>query len=428
MTAERPDAALLAVRDALRALVDDPDTPRAVREALADEYAAVAELLQKLEHGELHIAVFGRVSVGKSSLLNALLDDAAFATGALHGVTRDATAAEWTRLGDSAVHVFDTPGIDEIDGEAREALARHVAARSDVVLFVCEADLTRLERDAIASLATAHRPMLLVLNKADHYTDEERDALLARIRETLANQMPAERVLAVSADPRPRTVIRVADDGTETETTQPRTPDVANLRAAIGELLHRDGPALAALNAGLFASEVSDAVAQRIADIRADGAARVIRGYCLAKGAAVAINPVPLTDLIAAAALDVSLVVHLGRIYGLPITRHEAGRLVGVISLQLAALMGTVWLIHTVSSLLKTVSVGLSVTVTALAQGSIAWYATYLIGQIATRYFVGGKSWGPGGPKRAVRAVLDSVDRDSVLADARQALAERLRR
>ena len=119
---------------------------------------------------------------------------------------------------------------------------------------------------------------------------------------------------------------------------------------------------------------------------------------------------------------------HLGRIYGLPVTRHEAGRLVGVISLQLAALMGAVWAVHAASSLLKTLSAGLSVTVTALAQGSVAWYATYVIGQVATRYFVNGRSWGPGGPKRAVNDVLSLVDRESILAEARQALTERLRR
>lgn len=419
--------ALHAVRDSLRALIDDRETPAAVREALQTEYSDLQTLWRKLDDQELHVAVFGRVSVGKSSLLNALLARDVFATGPLHGVTQRAETDQWTRLGDSAVRVFDTPGIDEIDGQARERLAAQVARRADLVIFVCDADLTQLERGALAQLAEAHRPLLLVLNKADRYSQTEQARLLEQLRAHARGLVQPEHVLLAAADPRPERIVRVGIDGQDVESTRPREPDIAAVAQQVSAILAREGLLLSALNAGLYASEVSDTVATRIAEIRASAAQRVIRGYCLGKGLAVAVNPVPLTDLAAAAALDVTLVFHLSRIYGLPITRHEAGRLVGVISLQLAALMGAVWAVHAASSLLKTLSAGLSVTVTALAQGSVAWYATYLIGQVATHYFVRGRSWGPGGPKRAVRDVLNLVDRESILAEARQALAERLR-
>ena len=49
--------------------------PAAVRESLAEDYAQVQAMLDKLEHGHIHIAVFGRVSVGKSATLNALLGE-----------------------------------------------------------------------------------------------------------------------------------------------------------------------------------------------------------------------------------------------------------------------------------------------------------------------------------------------------------------
>ena len=59
-------------------------------------------------------------------------------------------------------------------------LAREVAARSDVLLFVCEGDLTDVEHRALESLARLNRPVLLVLNKADRYTASERALLLER--------------------------------------------------------------------------------------------------------------------------------------------------------------------------------------------------------------------------------------------------------
>lgn len=415
-----------SVRDSLQGLIDDPKTPDSVRQTLRGELDAVRALIDKLDSGQIHLSAFGRVSVGKSSLLNALLgDDGRFAAGPLHGVTQQAEAAHWQQAPGGGVSVFDTPGIDEIDGDTRAKVARDVTARSDLVLFVCDGDLTALERQAVAELAAQQRPLLVVLNKADRYTTAERESLLARIREHVADWVPQQRVLAAQANPAPQTVIQQAADGSETETQRRRSPDVEQLRATLWAILEQEGQTLAAVGAGLFAGRVSDDIAQRMAELKRDAADRIVRGYCLAKGVAVALNPVPVADLAAAAALDVSLLVHLSRVYGLPITRHEAGKLVGVIFGQLALLMGAVWAMHAVSSVLKGLSAGLSTAVTAIAQGSVAWYATYVVGQVAKHYFVAGKSWGPGGPKRAVQAVLDTVDKDSVLRDARQVLQSR---
>jgi uncharacterized protein (DUF697 family) len=153
----------------------------------------------------------------------------------------------------------------------------------------------------------------------------------------------------------------------------------------------------------------------------------VIRNYCLAKGVAVALNPVPVADLLAAASLDVALVLHLGKVYGMPLTRSEAGTLIATICAQLAALMGAIWGVHLVSSALKTVSAGLTTVVTAGAQGALAWYATELVGRAAEKYLVQGKSWGEGGAKRAVADIVASLDRDSILREARAAILARLR-
>jgi len=141
----------------------------------------------------------------------------------------------------------------------------------------------------------------------------------------------------------------------------------------------------------------------------------------------VASNPLPVGDLFAAALIDVGMVVHLSRFYGLPITRGEAGTLVKTIATQMALLMSTVWAVHLVSSALKLGTGGLSSLVTGGAQGAVAYYSTYVVGQAAEQYLAQGKSWGEGGPKQVVREILDSLDRDSVLAQARADIRERLR-
>ena len=99
-----------------------------------------------------------------------------------------------------------------------------------------------------------------------------------------------------------------------------------------------------------------------------------------------------------------------------------------VVVAEAAALMGTVWALHFVSSALKVGSGGLSTVVTAGAQGAVAYYSTYVVGQVAERYLANGKSWGDGGPKRVVRQILDSLDRDTVLKEARKEIRSRLGR
>ncbi len=413
--------------DALRQLLHDPSVPESVRRELGDEFARIEALLAKLARGELHLAVFGRVSVGKSALGNALLGEPAFETGVLHGTTTRATQQQWTEAGGAGLHLIDTPGINELDGEARERLAFEVAEISDLVLFVVDGDMTQVERDALATLARTERPLLLVLNKADRYDEAERERLLARLREHAAGLLPADNVLTCAAQPAPLRIIDVDAAGNERERRETRAPDVAQLRERLLAICAREGKTLSALNAGLFAGRLSDQVAQRVAEARRDVADKIIRYYCLAKGVAVALNPVPVADLLAAAALDAALVMHLGKVYGMPLTRREAGQLILTICAQLAALMGAIWGVHLVASALKVASAGVSTLLTAGAQGALAWYATQVVGRAAERYLVAGKSWGESGPKRAVQDIVAQLDRDSILREAREEILARLR-
>ncbi len=419
---------LAQAADSLRSLLQDRSIPPDVREALAADYAQVEAMLDKIEHGHIHLAVFGRVSVGKSALLNALLGQQAFEVGVLHGTTAHAAHAPWRETVANGVHLIDTPGINELSGEQREKLAFDVAGRSDLVLFVVDGDMTSVEVDALQLLARTQRPLLLAFNKADRYTTAQRAELHARLQQHTQGLVQPQNIVEVMALPAAERVLQVQADGSEREIVRDRPADVAALRARILAILEAEGKTLAALNAALFAGRLSDEVGERLTALRRDLAERVTRTYCLAKGVAVALNPVPVADLLAAAALDVALVMHLSRIYGLPLTRVEAGKLIGTIAAQLAALMGAIWGVHLVASALKGASAGLSTLVTAGAQGALAWYATTLIARAAERYLAAGKSWGEQGPKRVVQDIVASLDRDSILREARSEILARLKR
>lgn len=384
-------------------------------------------MLDKLDHGHIHIAVFGRVSVGKSALVNALLGQELFTTSPLHGETRTIQHGRWSEFQDGNVYFIDTPGINEVDGEGREQLAKDVASRSDLVLFVVDGDLTHIELEALRTLAAQKRPLIVVLNKIDRYNDDERRILHTALREHTEDLIDPSNLVFAAAQPAPRWVVRVDEAGNEVEQQRQPAPQVADLKARLWRVIEAEGKTLAALNASLFAGQLSDQVAERVLSARRTLGERVIRTWSVAKGVAVALNPVPIADLVAAAVVDVTMVVHLSKAYGLPLSRNEAGGLVKTIGAQMLLLMGTVWAVHLVSSALKLGTGGLSAAVTGAAQGAVAYYSTYVVGRAAERYLANGKSWGDAGPKLAVREILDSLDRDSIIDQAKKDIRQRLR-
>ena len=67
-------------------------------------------MCDKLTQGDIHIAAFGEVSSGKSSLLNALMGEARFEVSPLHGMTRRSEIVRWREGETGGVHLIDTPG------------------------------------------------------------------------------------------------------------------------------------------------------------------------------------------------------------------------------------------------------------------------------------------------------------------------------
>jgi len=422
----KPEQHLLNANRQIQTLLTDTSVPSAVRQELFQEFSEIEAISEKLQQGEIHIAAFGRVGTGKSSILNALLGREVFSTSPLHGETRSQQRSQWDSVNYEHVVLIDTPGIDELEGEAREEMARSVTRISDIVIMVCEGDLTETEFKAVRDLARQQRPLLLVLNKADRYGVTELGLLLDHLRLRCGQFIEATNIVAARADPRPEQIIRIDEAGREHPSVRPRKPDVSDLKSRLWNILEKDGKTLAALNAALFTSELDSRIAGKIVLARKTVAEKVIRNYCLAKGLVVAVNPIPVADLLAAAGTDVAMVVHLGNVYGFQLSRREASKLLLTISAQLLVLMSAYWGLNLVSAAMKTISAGMSTVLTASAQGALAWYATYVTGNAAETWFAKGKSWGSAGPKETIKEILDNLDRDSILVSARSDIMSKL--
>ena len=118
----------------------------------------------------LHIAIFGRTNVGKSSLLNYLIGQEIAITSTVAGTTTDVVekAAELLPLG--PVLFLDTAGLDDTSELAglRLKKTKKIFDRADCILLVTEADVwSEYEESVLAEAAHRTIPVLPVINKID---------------------------------------------------------------------------------------------------------------------------------------------------------------------------------------------------------------------------------------------------------------------
>ncbi len=425
------------------------------RAKFADQVREVEAMMQNLEQGVIHLAAFGMVSRGKSALLNALIGHEVFEVGPTHGTTRERQSVRWTltreAIGNREVQTFvtpsgagptveliDTPGLNEINGEARAKLAEQIARRADLLLFVVSGDMLQPELDALAGLREAHKPIILVFNMIDLYPDVDRQKIYDKIRnERVRELLRPDDVVLAAARPRATKVITRGADGTITERWETPEPLITPLKLKILEVLEREGQALTALNSMLFLDDVNEQIVRRRMELREEAADALIWRFTIAKAAAVACVPVAVADVAGGISIDIAMVFALARLYGIPMTRVGVGRLVievgKMAGLFTATEVGTHFLIGAAKTFFAATSLLTGgATVAAYAsvapiQAFAAGFGSRVIGEATKVYLRNGASWGPAGPKTVVRHILDSLDRESIMSRIRDELRARLR-
>jgi GTPase len=429
---------------ALQDLVDRLDLTPAERVGLEPEISGLAALLDKLDRWVVHIAAFGMVGRGKSSLLNALLGQPVFETGPIHGVTQIQQSANWQITQEpiagsdrsimraslpggnqSRIELIDTPGIDEVNGEVREALARQVAQQADLLLFIVSGDITKVEYQALSQLREVGKPIILVFNKIDQYPEADRMSIYCKIRDERVKELlsPAEIVMA-AASPLVAQAVR-RQDGKVVPQLTAGLPQVQDLKLKILEILQREGKSLVALNSMLYADDVNDRLIQRKMEIREQSANRLIWNAVMTKAVAVALNPVTVLDVFSSVVIDVTMILTLSKLYGIHMTQQGAVGLLKNIALTMGGLTASELLADFGLGSLKAL-LGVAAPITggaslapyvaiALTQAGVAGVSSYGIGQVTKTYLANGASWGPDGPKAVVTQILSTLDEESIL-------------
>ncbi|TAG19614.1 MAG: DUF697 domain-containing protein [Oscillatoriales cyanobacterium] len=444
--------------------------------ALQTQLDILTSTSEKLDNKVIRIATFGLVSRGKSAVLNALLGQKILQTGPLNGVTQWPRSVRWNvpltflegveppqpplgkgGQGGVQVELIDTPGLDEVGGEVRGEMAKQVTRQADLILFVVAGDITRTEYQALCELQTAQKPLILVFNKIDLYPELDRTAIYQSLQalgnsEQLAaeavtdkedwddlddrqNNIPAPKstakppakiaksleIVMVAAEPAPMQVRVEWSDGSITNEWESPPPQIDELKHTILTILNREGRSLLALNALVEARDAEANLAHQVLKLRQTEADDLIWQFAKYKALAVGLNPVAFLDVMGATVADLALIRSLSRLYCLPMTGYEAGKLWQTIfssagGVLLGELGSSFLLGFGKSAAAVAPQIGFSTFAgVAVTQASLAAYGTYAVGRAAQVYLERGCTWGPLGQDTVIQEILATIERNTII-------------
>ena len=175
---------LTELRAQIEARIDFPD------DLDGDEYAGYSSAMENLRmeglsllercrvglalRNGVRVAIAGRPNVGKSSLMNALLErDRAIVTD-IPGTTRDTLDADFIHKG-LAITLVDTAGLrNPASGSERDVIesmgverSREAIRGADLCLLVADASSPVTPEDELARSEASGRPTILAMNKSD---------------------------------------------------------------------------------------------------------------------------------------------------------------------------------------------------------------------------------------------------------------------
>ncbi len=273
----------------------------------------LVELEQRKAAGTIHIALFGEVSTGKSSIIKAVLPDAEIDTHVKGGSTQEITEYVWSSPSGDQLILTDLPGRNEATGSL-DAIVQDEAVRSQVVIYVTDSDLTRTQFADIQILKSFGKPLIIAINKSDRLDDLSRDQIRQRINEHLQ----AEIKIAFTQSGGMEEIVRVYPDGKEEMLLRPRKADVGELTELLQDEIDVQADVLETLrDASVFVLVKQKLDTARIEFQREKGLAIVKSSTRKAiLGALASVSPG--TDLVIQGVLGTMMVKELCRLYNVP--------------------------------------------------------------------------------------------------------------
>lgn len=179
----------------------------------------------------LHIGIFGRRNVGKSSLLNAITHQAVSIVSNQKGTTTDPVEKNMELLPLGPVQFIDTAGLDDAGtlGQLRIERTRAIFDRCDLALVVTDGPWQDDEQQICQALKERQIPWAAVLNQCD-LTDHT--TLLATLKQNHIEAVKTSVKTGEGIEELQQAIIRLAPE------------DFLNAQKLIGDLIPENGHVL----------------------------------------------------------------------------------------------------------------------------------------------------------------------------------------
>ena len=308
-----------------------------------------AELRREIEHlqerkeaGKIYVALFGDVSTGKSSIINALLPDERTNKATLEinvggGSTQDINQYTWKSSSGDELVLTDLPGRNEANGELDE-MAKKEAIRAQLVVYVTDSDLSRSQYQDIQQLQSFGKPMVVALNKSDRFNDDEKQLLADRFQEKfhaeIENKKQSINLVFVQSGGEEE-VIKSFPDGREEKHIRQRKADVSALAFAVQDEIDKQSDVLESLrDASVFVlvKQQLDAAKQ---SFRNDEAEKIIKSSTRKAVFGALASVSPGSDLVIQGVLGTQMIKGLCGLYDVPVRQLDIDNLLNFSTGQL---------------------------------------------------------------------------------------------
>ncbi len=324
------EAQIPVVRDDLERALQKADA-QGVDTAEAKQ--EVSELDKRAGDAVPYVVFFGAVSAGKSALLKAITGDRRIGVDPRAGTTREITHYRFSDGMTADLYLTDAPGILDLD-ERNVRLAQEEARRADLVVYVCDGELTRDQHAEAIQLQSFARPMLLALNKIDRYSETDLTSIVARLH----LQLPDIDIIPVQAGGEER-VIRQDAQGSESEMIRERAPQVEPLMRAIRNRIDLDSELLRQKRDDSLVRLGFEKLNQATMSHRKEISEQVVASYSRKAmvGAMAAVSPG--TDVLVQSYLGVQMVRELARLHEVKVRQADLDQFIALASKQVGKRM-----------------------------------------------------------------------------------------
>ncbi|MDC3175716.1 GTP-binding protein [Prochlorococcus sp. AH-716-D13] len=335
---------------------------------LNNEIISLNQQLFRLKEKQLRIGIYGKAGVGKSSILNLLLEKNVFKTSIINGTTKNIEREEWNFKHQSlkTIELIDAPGFDFCDIQDPENIFSQINS-SELILFIIAGDINRNEVSQINSFIKNGKKIILVFNKIDMWKGHDLKEILKNIRFKLPQHIKIPIIINSKN----------------------------NIRNQLSELINNYGESLLTLNSLQLADKLFLKIKEQRLKKRQREAQSIIGKFATIKASGVALNPLILFDIAGGFALDTVLVSELSKVYGLNIKGESARKIIKNISINNIFLGATQIGINTSFNLLRKVFLatapftnGLSLLPygpIAILQAAISVRSTKIVGKLAAK-------------------------------------------